>query len=206
MFYQDNNDYMRDSYFYGNAGNGNGMMYGNMQNPYMQNNYQMPMGQNFVNQPMNLNNMYPQIYRIISPVANRVIANSNSQYMTEDNLNNMVDTVYNIVEGDVSSLMNTPSNQGDDTVQVNANVSSTNNRNPNSTTSNSSNNPSNDRRGNNNVMDNQTSNSRLLRDLIKIIIIKELLSRQNNNSNYNFMQNQSGLPMSYYNPMGYGMM
>lgn len=185
MFYQDNNDYMRDSYFYGN-----GMNYG--MNPYMQNNFQSPMQTN--QNPMNLENMYPQIYRIISPVVNRVIANTNYPYITEDTLNNMTDTVYNIVEGDVSSLMGTQnqSMQGDDTVQqVNANAVQ-NNRGQNNT------NPSNDRRGNNSNNNNSASNG-LLRDLIKIILIKELLSRRN------YMQNQGGLPMSYYNPFGYGM-
>lgn len=200
MFYQDNNDYMRDSFYYGNGMNStnsynNNMMYGNMQNPYMQNNYQMPM-QNPVN---SLNNMYPQIYRIINPVINRVISNSNHQYMTEDNLNNMVDTVYNIVEGDVSSLMNTQSNsnsaQGDDTVSS----ATQNNTRGAQNTSNSTN----ERRGNSTTMDHQANNNGLLRDLIKILLIKELLSRQNNHSN--FSQNQ-GMPMNYYNPMSYGML
>lgn len=168
MFYQDNKDYMRDSYFYG-------------MNPYMQNNFQMPMNQNF----MNLENMYPQIYRIINPVVNRVIGNTNYPYITEDTLNNMTDTIYNIVEGDVSSL----SMQEEVTQAVNANANS-NNRSQNS------NNPTTDRRSNNS---NNNSSSELLRDLIKIILIKELLSRRN------YMQNQGGLPMSYYNPMGYGL-
>ena len=204
MYYQDSNDYMRDSYFCGNGMNNN-MMYGNMQNPYMQNNYQMPMSfqQNGMNYANSLEKMYPQIYRIISPVANRVISNSNYQYMTEDSLNNMTDTVYNIIEGDVSSLVSTqnPNSQGDDTVQVNANIATNNSRGQNSGANNSTNNPSTDRRGTNNSNDNNSGNNRLLRDLIKIILIKELLSRRNNNY---FMQNQ-GMQMGNYNPMNYGM-
>lgn len=201
MFYQDNNDYMRDSYFYGNSMNsnfpyGNGMMNGNMQNSYMPNNFQMPMQ----NHGVKLENMYPQIYKIINPVANRVISNSNYQYMTEDVLNNMVDTVYNIVEGDVSNLvsMQDSSMQADDTVSQNQATSSASNIN-NNRTQNTSNNSSNDRRGNNSTMDNQTNSNRLLKDLIKIILIKELISRRNSNS---FMSQQNGMQMNY-NPGNY---
>lgn len=223
MFYQDSNDYMRDSYFCGNGMNmnplysSNGMMYGNsqnnscmqnMQNPYMQNYFQMSMQQNTAN---SLENLYPQIYRIINPVANRVISNSNNQFMTEDVLNNMTDTVYNIVEGEVSSLvsMQDANNQGDDTIQVNANLSSNSNstvnntRNQNSINNSSSSN--NERRGNNS-MDYKANNNRLLRDLIKIILIKELLSRRNNHNNYNipnYMQTQ-GMQSGNYNYLPYG--
>ena len=192
MFYQDNNDFMRDSFYNGNGMNStypyNGMMYGNMQNPYMQNNYQMPMQ----NQANSLNNMYPQIYRIINPVLNRVVSTSNTQFMTEDNLNNMVDTIYNIVEGDVSSVMGMPANsaQGDDTV---SSVSQNNTRAAQNTS-----NSNNERRGNSNTMDHQTNHNRLLRDLIKILLIKELLSRQNNNHNF-----KQQMPMNYYDPRNY---
>lgn len=175
MFYQDNNDYMRDSYYYGNGINNN-LAYG-MQNPYMPNNFQ--------NQ-VPIENMYPQIYRIINPVANRVIATSNGQFVTEDLLNNMTDTVFNIVEGDVSSLTSNQEAQEVATTQ-------------NSNRGNGATNNPNDRRDTTNSMDNG-SNSRLLKDLIKIILIKNLLSRRNGNTNF---QNQ--LPMSYYNPYGYGM-
>ena len=198
MFYQDNNDYMRDSYFYGNGVNsncpyGNNMMYGNMQNPYMQNNFQMPMQ----NQTMSLENMYPQIYKIITPVASRVISNSNYQYMTEDVLNNMVDTVYNIVEGDVSSLINNNSSvQGDDTVATSTN-SNINNSRTQSSTSNSNANG----RGNNSSMDNQTNSNELLKDLIKILLIKELIARRNSNNNFMGQQN---MQMGNYNYIPYG--
>ena len=194
MFYQDNNDYMRDSYFYGygnsNCPYSNSMIYRNVQNPYMQNNYQNYTQQNPGN---SLENMYPQIYKIINPVANRVIASSNYQFMTEDVLNNMVDTVYSIVEGDVSSLINTSTlMQGDDAV---TNSNTTTNNMTNSRTQTTPNNSSNDRRGNSSSMDNQTNSNRLLKDLIKIIIIKELISRRNNFNN-SFWQSQ-GMQMNY---------
>lgn len=199
MFYQDNNDYMRDSYFYGNGINysypySNQMMYGNIQNPYMQNNFQSYMP----SQGVGLENMYPQIYKIINPVVNRVISNSNYQYMTEDALDNMVDTVYNIVEGDVSSLISTqnPSIQGDDTTQKNSNINTNNNRSQaytnNSSTSGISNNVS---------ADNQTNPNVLLKDLIKILLIKELIIRRNMSNDFRRQQN---MQTGNYNYLPYG--
>lgn len=178
MFYQDNNDYMRDSCFYGN-----GMM-GNIQPPYFQNQFQM--------NPIPLENMYPQIYKIINPVVNRVISNSNSQFITEEILNNMTDTVYNIVEGDISNLVSITNNSNiTDEVNKSSAPQNTNNRGMNNPT---------DRRDTSNSIETQSGNNRILRDLIKIMIIKNLLARRNNLS---YPQNQ--LPMSYYNPYGYGM-
>lgn len=126
MFYQGNNDYMRDAFYYSQPQSNTTYPYGGMNNNYSQNttmpiNTTSAFGNNMSMGNMNsinpLNNMYPQVYRIIEPVASRVIANNNYPYYTEDNLNNMVDTVYNIVEGDVATLSsNVPTNSGDDTV------------------------------------------------------------------------------------------
>ena len=118
-----------------------------------------------------VSNMYPQIYRIIDPVANRVIANNNYPYYTEDNINNMVDTVYNIVEGDISTLSSTvPVNSSDDLSVQNSS------RNSNSSAGN------NNQRTNTSevVTRNVINENQLLKDLIKIIIIKQILSKQNN--------------------------
>lgn len=126
MFYQGNNDYMRDAFYYSQPQQSATYPYGGMNNNYSQV-AAMPMNttsafgnnMNMGNMPTtnSVSNMYPQVYRIIDPVASRVIANNNYPYYTEDNLNNMVDTVYNIVEGDVATLSSTiPSNTGDDTV------------------------------------------------------------------------------------------
>ena len=123
MFYQGNNDYMRDAFYYSQPQQSVTYPYGGMNNNYSQVG-SMPMNTtssfgNNMNMPTtnSVSNMYPQVYRIIDPVASRVIANNNFPYYTEDNLNNMVDTVYNIVEGDVATLSSTmSSNSGDDTV------------------------------------------------------------------------------------------
>ena len=189
MFYSNNNGYMEDLYYYNQIPNatymntlGNNMMGNiNMQTmhqgvPGMQNN------QTFANpgmfsggmQVQNLNNLYPSIYRILNPVVSRVVLNNN-QPITDELLNNMTDTVFNIIEGQIDF--------GDEQVQRNNNTDSqqlsTNNSN------NTSSNRTSEQTRQNNSQLAQSNNSRnnrgdlLLRDLIKILIIKEILSRNN---------------------------
>jgi hypothetical protein len=207
MFYQNNNDYMRDAFYYSGAQN-NTYPYGGMNN-YGQT--VMPMnvsafGNNMNMQPQmqtnSLSNMYPQVYRIIEPVANRVISNSNYPYYTEDNLNNLVDTVYNIVEGDVASLTSsTIQNSGDDTVTQGParGASNGNSSNVQKTVSSTE-------------QLRKVNDSSLLRDLIKIIIIKQILSRNCNSNNNCNMNNNMGSNMgnsmsnmNYYDPRFMGM-
>lgn len=218
MFYQNNNDYMRDAFYYSTPQNStyqNGWGCGftpiNNAPTNMLQNGQMPGMQRTP-----VSNMYPQVYRIINPVANRVISSSNYPFVTEDTLNNMVDTVYNIVEGDISTLTSTnPINTGDDTISQGTTrgnqtttLSTTNNSNGNarqttvtentrtaSTTVSSQNN-------------RNTGENQLLRDLIKIIIIKELLSRQMNGFGMEgVMGNQiSAGTNNFFDPRMYGMM
>ena len=195
MFYQNNNDYMRDAFYYSQPQQNSTYPYGGMNNysqtmPVTANNFgnNMNMGMPMTN---SISNMYPQIYRIIDPVANRVIANNNYPYYTEDNLNNMVDTVYNIVEGDIATLSSSIQvNSSDDTVtqgpaRSSANTSVNNNTRTTSTTTTEA------------MSRNTISESQLLKDLIKIIIIKQLLSRQ---TGFNTMGN-----MNYYDPRYLGM-
>ncbi|MFG6318548.1 MAG: hypothetical protein K1W33_01595 [Clostridia bacterium] len=204
MFYQNNNDYMRDAFYYSqpqnttyqyNGMNNNGMnnaympatnvqsngMFGQNMNPYMNNS---------CSTQMSMDSMYPQVYRIINPVAQRVISNNAYQYYTEDNINNMVDTVYNIVEGDVNTLTSTSTTQvsGDDTVTqgVSRSASQSNNVNNNNNTNTRQVTAESSRSTSSSVTVQTTSNNnQLLRDLIKIIILKELLSRPNNNCGCN---------------------
>lgn len=213
MFYQNNNDYMRDAFYYSQPQNGT-YQYGNGYNMnQMPNQFGMNGMQNNMMQPRNnmqntnVEQMYPPIYRIIDPVANRVISNNNIQYVTEDNLNNMVDTVYDIVEGDISTL-SSGSNMAlsDDTVtqgQI-TNRDSATNTGASQTTRSTQVSRTTQRETTVMSMNNNVSNgdNQLLRDLIKIIIIKELISRQTmfanqNTSNYNNM---------YYDPRTYGTM
>lgn len=170
MYYQ-NGNYMQDLNYYNQNPNAN-MNY----NPYMNNNYSAQnMGMNaqvpMQNQQQNLSAMYPAIYRIISPVVSQVLMNNNYGYITEENLNIMVDTVYNIVEGDINLTNNsatTPntesSNQNNSSCERNSSTSRQNNA------------------SNSNSRTN--SQNTLLRDLIKIMILNEI-SERNRNSNAN---------------------
>ncbi len=136
MYYQQNGNYMQDLNYYNQNPNPNYAY-----NPYMsngQNGAYVPqssvnMGDmsgysngtmNMMNTPtqrmpqsqQNLNAMYPAVYRIISPVVSQVVANNNTNYLTEESLNSMVDSVYSIVEGDI----NVPEETSRDTVTENS--------------------------------------------------------------------------------------
>ena len=199
MFYSGNDNYMQDIYYYnqnsntypgvnGYPNNINNNFWG--QNaPYMSSN----MMQNNINPSnINFNNidmLYPSIYRVLMPVILRVLQNNSYQYLNEDILNNMVDTVYNIVEGQVDY------NDDPDSNSNSGNQSSNNNNSSNS--SNSQSNRNNETRAQSTNSNSSISNSRrdnpLLRDIIKILIIKEILRK--NQVKFNQMS-QSQL----YNP------
>lgn len=163
--------------------NANGMFMGQMNNNQQN---MMPM--------QNLSSLYPSIYRIINPVVSRVVSNGNNQIVNEDSLNNMVDTVFNIVEGQIDI-------EGETTTQ--RNVQSENQTNLNSSSNMTSNSNSSSRTTESNRQTTQTMqatsnrnnrNDSLLRDLIRILIIKELLSR--NQFQRQYVQN-TGMPMGF---------
>ena len=194
----------------------NNMMNGNMMNNINPQNQDMMSNISNMWQSNSINNMYPSIYRIINPVVNRVVSNTNCQNLTNDSLNNMVDTVYNIVEGQIMQETDIEISRAVEdnnsvtnistTSTVNSNSSTTvrttsaDNRNSNSTISNSGN--SNNNR-NNNINTNIGTNSRnnrnesLLKDLIKILIIKEILSRRQTRNQ--FYQNMQSFNNPYMN-------
>ena len=190
MYYQNNDDYMRDFFYFNQNPNMNNMGWG-----YMPNNMGNINGMNNTGymQNNNLESLYPNIYRILQPVVRRVVANSNYQYLTEEVLNNMVDTVYNIVEGDRSlNTIETSSRPENTTATENArrnsNTSSSSNSNNSNTTTNL--------QSRNNEMNN---NNNLLKDLIKILILQEI-ARNNTRRNFNSMNsniNQNMKPNQY---------
>lgn len=223
MFYSNNDNYMQDLYFYNQSPNNtymtgmpNNNMMGNFPNTQMMNGMNNMSSMQNPNQNMmncmcngnpnmygnnmgqNINNLYPSTYRIIAPVVSKVVANSNCQFFNEDSLNNMVDTVYNIVEGQID-YDDSPSIQTE-------NTQSTQNTNSSSSSTNSSTTRTSETRQVTNSQ-SQTSNSRsnrndsLLRDIIKILILKELLSRNafqtQQSSQFNYPQ--------YYNQQPYNM-
>lgn len=162
MFYS-NGNYMQDFNCYNQNPNIN------YYNPYLQNGFPNPnmMQQN---QAQNLNMMYPAIYRIILPVVTQVLQNTNIGYLTEEALNNYVDTVYNIVEGDITLPEESNNTQEQ--------MSSSNRNNSSSTTSSAINVNSSNRQNN------------LLRDIIKIIMLNEIRFKRQN-----FMQNMNNNQM-----------
>lgn len=163
MYYPNYDDYMRDVFYFNQMPN-------QMQNPNI--GFQTMGFNQTVNQmgqinPINYNTMFPSIYRIVQPVVSRVVNGNNNQYLSEENLNSMVDTVYNIVEGDVISSGETDN----PTVQSVANQTSRNQNSNNSV--NNSNQVANSRN-----IENQNATV-LLKDLIKILILKEIICRNN---------------------------
>ena len=180
MYYQ-NGNYMQDLNYYNQTPNVgyNPYMNNNFQNQNMGMQNQMPIGQ------QNLNAMYPAVYRIISPVVSQVLANNNTGYLTEDALNNMVDSVYRIVEGDI--------NLGDNSNV--SNVASNENTNNSSCERNSSTSRQNSTSATNSRSNSQNS---LLRDLIKIMILNEIISRRQN-TNQMMMPNMMGNQMQNTN-------
>lgn len=185
MYYQNCDDYMRDVFYF------NQMPNQNFNYPYMGCN--LPNSgfganngtTNFNNVNPDINNMYPSIYRIIQPVVSRVVTGNNYGYITEDNLNSMVDTVYNIVEGDVvNNSSEDASSMNNSSTQTQSQTQRNNNCNTQTTTQNTA---------SSRVNDNNQDSRNLLRDLIKILLIKEILRRNNirrfANNGFNNFQN-----------------
>lgn len=249
MFYSNNDHYMQDLYSYNQMPNNtynpymgnwaanvptntdgiggvNNNMYMNMPNTNMgiNQNPNMFAGNQNMNPNINVqnpNNLYPSIYRIVNPVVNRVVSGSNIPYLTEDNLNNMVDTVYNIIEGQVEleddfedSSRNTVNNRGTTTTTTTQNpntnlnsrtVTTTDTRNtPNSNATNTNTNTNtNTTVSNTNQISNSRRNNRnnsLLRDLIKILILRQIFSRNQMVQMPCNYQNQFGMNQNFMQP------
>lgn len=175
MYYQNYDDYMRDVFYFNQMPNQN-MGFQGFQNPNSVNmNGNMP-----INSGNNMNTLYPSIYRIVQPVVVRVVNGNNSQFLTEDNLSSMADTVYNIVEGDIMAISNT-----DAVLTSGATSTTTSQGSSNSTKTNAV-------EVNTQVAqcNNQQNATVLLKDLIKILIIKEWSNRNNRRFSNNNMFNQ----------------
>ncbi len=129
---------------------------------------------NFNNQ--NLNDYYPSIYKIVNPVIQKVISGNNYQYTNEDSINNIVDVVFGIAIGDINSL----TNQNNEPKKINQ----------------SGNNCQNNCSSNNTQ---SQENNNLLRDLIKILTIKELMNR-NNVRRFPFTYGNTNYPQYFLPP------
>ena len=208
MFYSNNDSYLQDLYFYNQmphsqyiSGTPNNML-GNYNMQQVQGGM-MGNGQMFMNSPcfpnnnmpvQNLNNLYPSIYRILNPVVSKVTTNTN-QPITEELLNNMTDTVFNIVEGQIDlPSEDMQNNENQSNLTSNASSNSSQNRNSEISRQNSQNTQTSKTRCN--------SNDSLLKDLIKILIIKELLFK-NQHQRSNIGNNVNGPYINTNNPIGY---
>ena len=120
----------------------------------------------------NLNNLYPSIYKIVNPVIQKVVNGNNSQFINEEIVDNITDVVVGITAGDISNMEK----------EVNTDVRKQNNSNNQQPSSNAN---------------NTCNNDGLLRDLIKILVIKELISRNNVRR---FPYTYSGMPYCMNNP------
>lgn len=175
MCYQ--NDYMRDFFYYNQSPNQNmNMNYGYMPNNMMRNNNG------------NIENLYPNIYRILRPVVRKVVSGSNYQYLTEEVVSNMVDTVYNIVEGDRNTRV----------AEVNSETTETRRGNNGTSTNVSQTQSSNQNRTNNS---NNTEYNNLLKDLIRILVLQEILNRNGYGRNCNNMSMGMNMNPDYQNQM-----
>ena len=114
---------------------------------------------NFVGE---IENYYPEIYNVIYPMIKKICTNC-SCHITEDILNEMTDEIYNNLETDNI---------------LNLNISVETSKNETRLSSNSSNNTRiNNSENNNNNNNNRNYNS--IRDLIKILLIRELIEKSN---------------------------
>ena len=102
----------------------------------------------------NLNDYFPSIYKIVNPVVQKVISGNNYQFTNEESVNNIVDVVLGITAGDINSLENSNDNNKKQCQNQGQN-------------------------NNSNISMQSQDNNNLLKDLIKILTIKELQNKQN---------------------------
>lgn len=186
MFYSNYDNYMQDCYCYNQYPNNRYVTY----NPYAMNAQNLSMQntnmQNTNAQIEALNNMYPSIYKIINPVVSRVLLGNNTQYLTEDILNNLADTVYGIVENQIDIGTDT-------TTASNDNKTTTNNINQTARTTVDRGTANSNYNYNTSNTYSQKTDNLLLKDLIRILILKEFSSKR-------YQPNIQSQPQQYPNP------
>jgi len=166
MFYSNYDNYMQDYYCYNQMPNSRIGMY----NPHMN------MNTNYVQQQESFNNLYPNIYNIINPVVSRVLLGNNTQFLSEDSMKNLTDTIYSIVENQINiENENKSGSKTPDKNMTNANCSCNNNENSFS----------------------RRSDNFLIRDLIRILILKEFSIRRYQN----FFPNPNMYNQPFFQPM-----
>ena len=113
-----------------------------------------------MNNEIDLENCYPEIYKMVYPMIKKVCM-QNRERLTEENIEKMVDEVYNNIEaGDIINLNINIGNT--------VNAASENNKNMS---------PKVQNRGEIDKENRAPRNNYLLRDLIKILLLRELVGR-----------------------------
>ena len=170
MYYQNYEDYIRSILGYPVINNTN--------NQYANNNYSTYHYEYVTNKPtynQNIINLYPEIYKILNPMV-RKICESNTKPITEELLNKMTDEIYLNIESDI----NTDAQNTDSRTSIQP--TTTNNTSRRSNRTNSTLNNGDIKTHSENLSDNKKENriskppkNPILRDLIKILILNQLL-------------------------------
>ncbi len=227
MYYNDYEDYMRNVLGYQNANDGtyqrydnsccgmscnncnyNDINYSNMgynNMPYGSNMSMNQMGQfEDRNDSATIEQMYPEIYRIINPMVCRMCDNNNqpvTEYMIEQMTDDIYDNVVNRVE--IQNVVNLNIGTRDSNVEVNVdgetgdnnrgtNTASANRSSLNSTSNSSANNSTTSKMASSTKQEEERENrsthgrqrrNGLLRDLIRILILNRLQGRRPNRPN-----------------------
>lgn len=126
---------------------------------YRNNDYYGVQNQSYYNEKLEM--MYPEIYRTVYPLVLREVG-MNSRSLTEDTIDEMVDRIYNEIEGNQNTNRSIEDEKKD--VKVASTASTTNLKNTKNTETNE---------------DRQFGGQRnnILRDLIRILLLRELLGR-----------------------------
>ncbi len=138
--------------------------YPNYSNNYFENGNYYPNNYRNINEENELEQYYPEIYKIVYPMISKECLN-NTNPISEELIEEMTDKIYNSIEVD-------------NEIQLNINLKNeTNNRNV-------SNNVNTKKEVTNNTkIENRQIRNNNLRDLIKILLIRELLGNRPNRPN-----------------------
>lgn len=118
-----------------------------------------------------LEECYPEIYKIIYPMITQACSR-NTKPITKDVINTMTDDIYSAIETDTEINININLGNEINNVENRASTSSYKSKNTRATTEQKSSNLNRENRG-----DNRQFRNNNLRDLIKILLIRELLGR-----------------------------
>lgn len=164
MYYNDYEDYMRNVLGY----NRNDSVYADDYNSnFSQNYYQMPTYNNINRVQDNVEDLFPDIYKIINPMVCKICKN-NTRPITKELVNQMTEEIYTNIEADDINIVN---------INIETKDSNFSNRNVNQKQVENRELKDLKSQENRNSLESRQRrpNNPLLRDLIKILILNQLL-------------------------------